>query len=55
MSGEEDGNGWVFGLTFIGGWIVFVLGMGVWSTMNPYGGWQNYLYIFTLLGPGMMI
>ena len=38
MSGEEDGNGWVFGLAFVGTSLVCILGMGVWSALHPYGG-----------------
>ena len=51
MSGEEDGSGWIFGLTFIGTTIAFVLGMGVWSSQNPYQGihWQQVSYESNLL------
>ena len=36
MSGEEEGNSWVFGLTFIGAGIILIVGAGVWSSQNPY-------------------
>ena len=39
MSGEgEGGNGWVFGLAFVGVSLMAIVGVGVWSMKNPYLG-----------------
>ena len=33
MGEQDDGNGWIYGLTGIGICIVFVMGMGVFSVV----------------------
>ena len=46
MEGDNDGNGWKFGLSFICCGIVFVMGMGIFSLVYhaQYKGKQGYLF-----------
>ena len=49
MEGDNDGNGWKFGLSFICCGIVFVMGMGVFSLVYhaQYKGKLGYLFLPT--------